>query len=344
MRLCPKFAIIQIASFCFALACLRQLPLSAAEPSGSSNQILCRIQGQTLSQLDLEKKMSFFFAENFPHLIDNDEARREFYITQWRPVLKEMLDQKLMLADAKDRGISVSSGEVNEELQRRFGPNVPQTLDKLDMRYEDATRWTEDSLLGQRMFWWFVQSKAISEVTPKEIRSAYRSFLKEHPAYTLLTYQVISFEGDDAEKHAHAFLDKAQSRVMCPEKMLAKWGDELALKAHISKPYETRSLDLSSNLHGLLLALDPGEYSPLFHTDARKDKTASPPRTKLLYLIQKQEHPSPSFEETATSLKEALVQKEVARLANIYFTSLREKYTLDPEEVVRGLSLYDTIR
>ena len=69
--------------------------------------------------------------------------------------MMEMIDGELILADAADKEIKLTDGEVREEIERRFGPSVSVTLDKIGLTQEEAWRLVKNEMIVQRMNWWF---------------------------------------------------------------------------------------------------------------------------------------------------------------------------------------------
>ena len=61
-------------------------------------------------------------------------------------MLMEMIDHQLILADATDKEIKISSGEVREEMEFRFGPNIMLTLDNIGLTYDDTWKMSWNSL------------------------------------------------------------------------------------------------------------------------------------------------------------------------------------------------------
>src|SRR5579872_3060389 len=93
------------------------------------NTILAKVNGTTISMMDVKKKMDILFHQNYPQLADSNQARFQFYEVSWRHVLMEMIDHELILADAAEKEVKLTDGEVREEMEARFGPNVMLTLD-----------------------------------------------------------------------------------------------------------------------------------------------------------------------------------------------------------------------
>src|SRR3990167_11079476 len=101
-------------------------PLSnfGAEPKiAVQNSILTKVNGKTISMMDVKKKMDMAFHQNYPHLTHSNPARVQFYEVAWKKTLMDMIDNELILSDATDKEIKLTDGEVREALEERFAPN-----------------------------------------------------------------------------------------------------------------------------------------------------------------------------------------------------------------------------
>lgn len=143
------------------------------------NAILAKINDEPISVLDVKKRLDMVFYRSYPHLVGSTQARLQFYQTQWRAALIEMIDQQLMLADAEEKKVPLSDGEIREEMESRFGPNIMLTLDKMGLGYEETWKMVKNDLIVQRMSWWFIHAKAMSQVTPQDIRASFHLYLKK---------------------------------------------------------------------------------------------------------------------------------------------------------------------
>lgn len=103
--------------------------------------------------------MDMVLHQNYPQHAESVPARFQFYTSSWRSVFMEMVDMELILADAKDKEIKLTDGDVREEIENRFGPNVLQTLDGLRLSYDDAWKMIKNDLLMQRMVWFLFSRK-----------------------------------------------------------------------------------------------------------------------------------------------------------------------------------------
>ena len=98
-----------------------------------NNRILAVVNGKPLSVYDVMKKMDVHFYRQFPEYASSAEARHQFYQAQWKNMLRDLVDKELILADAESAKVEVSAGDVRQEMENMFGPNIIANLDKLGM-------------------------------------------------------------------------------------------------------------------------------------------------------------------------------------------------------------------
>ncbi len=297
------------------------------------NAILAKVNGTTISMMDVKKKMDMLFHQNYSHLADSNQARFQFYQVSWRHVLMELIDNELMMADSLEKEVKLSDGEVREEMEERFGPNVMKTLDKIGLTYEETWKMVRKEMLVRRMSWWFIQSKAMQSVTPQDIRQAYRFYLKENPAYNQWTYRVISIRADhpeeDLAQNVHQFLTQSgQSPELLGDKLKSFEKDTITIQ--LSTEYDATDKDLSEAHRTALASLKPGTYSEPSFQMSRVDRKAV---YRIFYLVRKEEHPASSFEAMAHQLQNELTQKAMVQESQNYLEKLRKHYGFDTAHI-----------
>lgn len=280
------------------------------------NKILVKVNENVISVMDVMKKMDMSFHQNYPQYADSTPARYQFYNASWRNVFREMVDAELILADAKDKGIKLTDGEVREEMESRFGPNIIRTLEGLRLSYDEAWKMVKNDMIMQRMLWFFVHSKALHKVSPGAIKKAYQEYLVQHPAYAELTYRVISVSGDPSEA-VRASAEGGLEALMQLEKV------------QVSNEYVAKEQDLSQTHRTILLSLSPGTYSSPISSVGRDGKTV----TRIFFLADKVDHLAPSFDELAPKLKNELMQQAVVQESELYLGKLRRHYGFDVERL-----------
>ncbi len=328
---------MKLKLFCLLTSiCLSANPLLNSGPDqkiGVQNAILAKVNGNTISMMDVKKKMDLAFHQNYPQFSGSSPARFQFYEASWKQVLRDMIDHELIISDATDKEIKLSDGEVREVMEERFGPNVTQTLDRIGLTYDETWKMVRNELIVQRMSWWFIQSKAINNVTPQDIRQAYRLYLEENPAYSEWKYHVLSIRADEkndslAEEIYNALVQEGKSPLDLKD--LLKNFEAPGVSVSISNEFNTKSQDLSDIHRTALENLSEGSYSKPQVSLSRVDKKAV---YRIFYLVDKMDFPAPAFEAISQQLKGGLIQQAIAKESEGYLGKLRKFYGFDDQAI-----------
>ena len=296
---------------------------------GVQNSILAKVNGTSISMVDVKKKMDLLFHQNYPQLAQSSQAKYQFYEASWRHVLMEMIDNELILADAADKEIKLTDGEIREEIESRFGPNVMSTLEKVGVSYDDAWKMVKNELVVRRMTWWFIHSKAYAKVTPQEIKQAYRDHLEKNPAYVDWKYRVITLKGESVAALADELYGKIVQSQHSPEQLQSVFdafqAEHPSVSLQLSSEFAAKNADVSDAHRRSLEKLQPFEYSQPVVQKSRDQQEV----VRLFYLAGKTDHPAASFEEMSPLLKNELLQKSVGEIAENYIGKLRKHYRFD---------------
>jgi hypothetical protein len=246
-----------------------------------------------------------------------------------------MIDNELILADAADKEVKVTDAEIHEELERRFGPQVALTLDQLGVTREEAWKIVKDDLIVQRMNWWFIHSKAVSAVSPQDIRQAYRGYLQEHPAFVEWKYRVLTIRGENPDQVAKSLHSQISGQT--PEKiasLIETWTKQYpGASITWSTEYSAAETALSESHRSALSLLQPGSYgSPILQKGRDKQDVC-----RVFYLQEKTDHPAPSFEEMTPFLKNQLLQKNSAVIGEAYLNKLRSHYRFNDSHLKEAI-------
>lgn len=289
------------------------------------NSILAKVNGTTISMMDVKKQMDLLFHHHYSHLSESSQARFQFYEASWRRVLMELIDNELILSDAADKEIKLSDGEVREEMETRFGPSVLSTLDKIGLTYEEAWKMVRNEMIVRRMSWWFIQSRAIQAVTPQEIRRAYHSYIDEHPPYQEISYRIVSIRSGDPEIQAAKIYQVLAESGETPDALAEKLR-EIEPSVQISSVFTASDREISEAHKTALSPLLAGTYSaPVLQKSRSDNQTVA----RIFYLIEKKDHPAPAFQDLSSSLREQLIQQAAVKESQTYVTKLRKHYGFD---------------
>ncbi len=315
-------------------------PPTAQEEPGELvvyNRILAKVNGKTISIVDLMKKMDLFIQKYYPHLADSKIARYQFYSSQWRDYLSQMIDNELMIADAEKLEVKVTDAEVREEILSRFGPNIMPALDPLGLSYEEARQMIHDEMIVQRMMWFRVNSKAISSVNSQDVKEAYKQFCEKNPELEEWHYQVLSVRSSDksaGEALASRAFELLQSKLeftALPEHL--KPADETTTIT-ISPDIDADEKNISSSHKEVLKTLTAGSFSPPIPQVSRVDNSVV---HRIFYLKKHSRKEVPPFEKMAEKLKDQLLQAASTKENSHYISKLRKRLGYDEKHMTETL-------
>jgi len=306
-----------------------------------NNRILAKVNGKTISVIDVMKKMDIHLNQNYPHLANSKIAHFQFYNSQWRNTLAQMIDSELMMADAEHLEMKVKDAEVREEILQRFGPNVIPTLDKLGMTYEEARKMVHSEMIVQRMQWYRVNSKALQKVNPQDIKEAYKDYCEKNPSLEEWHYQVLSIRSEkpalseqiaklafeSLKNHGIAFAAVADHLKQDPA------FDPSAIVT-ISPEYSVNEKTISQAHKEALFSLAVGAYSEPMAQISRADGSMV---YRIFLLKEHSKVPVPLFETLAEKLREDLTQKAFTQENSQYISKLRERLGYDEKHMTESL-------
>jgi hypothetical protein len=226
-----------------------------------NNRIVAKVNDKTISVLDIMKKMDVYISRYYPQYSDNIQAKHQYFTTHWKDVLVQMIDGELMLLDAEKIQLKISDSDVREALLERFGPNVMSSLDKLQLSYEEAKMIYTD-LIVERMSWYRINSKALQNVNPNDVKIAYADYLKKNPPQEQWDYQVVSIRAKDESigqkivKEAHSLFDSTKHSLNeVIEQVKASIPESAEVTISVSEDFTTTSRTISESHKQVLMNL-----------------------------------------------------------------------------------------
>jgi hypothetical protein len=302
------------------------------------NRILAKVNGKTISVIDLVKKMDLFLQKHYPHLANSQLTRYQFFSTQWKDFLMQIIDQELMIADAEILEVKVSDAEVREEALNRFGPNVMPALDKLGLTYDEARKIIHDEMLVQRMIWFRVNSKAIHKVNSLDVKEAYKQFCEKNPELEEWQYQVLSIRSPHKEvsenlaKRAFELLQSNLELANVPDLLKTSQTDTVSIT--LSPETQANERSISTSHKEVLKTLKENTFSLPIAQVSRVDNSTV---YRIFHLKKHSNKEILPFEKMAEQLKEQLLQ-EASNKENVqYMIKLRERLSYDEKQMVETL-------
>ncbi|MBS0623224.1 MAG: peptidyl-prolyl cis-trans isomerase [Verrucomicrobia bacterium] len=314
-----------LLAFCLASTSLIALPSSDFPVNGYpdrlevNNRVLIKVNGVPISIIDVVRKMDLVFFQQYPQFANQTPLRYQFYQENWRNFLQVAIDDQLILADAKEKKIEVSDGEIREHLEQSLGPDIVFSIESLGLTFDEAWDLVKTDLTVQRMKGMMVHARAFADLQPKAVRARYEKMLVDHPPECHWLYKVISFKADNEEaslqvaQRAHQLL--TQQRVAL--EVLGQNLTDTALS--ISDSYSRSAKEISQAHRSVLEGMKQGNYSePVLRKGV----------AYIFYLEEFKNAQPPSFAQSASEIKKELLQEYFVRYDHEYKERLRKRYGL----------------
>jgi len=298
--------------------------LRAEETSGKTiavdNRVLAAVRGQVITVVDVMKKLDMLFYQQFPQYRGSTEAKFEFYKSNWKRVFEDLVDRQLVLAWAEERKYHVSNGELREELEQMFGPNVMMNLYEAGLSVYEVQEMMRADLLMRRIVGYCVRMPVMASITPEVIRVEYERQLEEAKKRTVWVWKSVTIrskEGDCPKAVAEKIA--SQLATVLPEKVQAPEGVEVVS----SQTFHSKNQELSDSLQESFQHLSIGQYSEPVEFIGR----SSSAKSWRCYCVEQKDHEMlPSLSELEGVLREHIAAPEVEEKSREFFADLRRQY------------------
>lgn len=303
-----------------------------------NNIVLTKINGETISVVDIKKRLDVLFFKNFSKYAESIPARYQFYKASWKHVLDEVINAELMIADSAKKEVKLSDGQIREEMEQRFGPNIMVTLEKLGLSYDEAWKMVKKDLIVKSMSWYFINSKAVSAVTPDKIRQAYKEYCLKNPSTEEWQYRIISIALPLSAQDGPAIAEQVKV-VLAANDFDSKIKELEKAKncsIQITPFYTLNSKEISEKHKSIIANLKQGEYSQPIIQESKEKRSY-----RLFQLKEYNKKDPPTFESIATKLKEDMLQEEAGAIAQRYFDKLRQQQGFDEKELKATLGDFE---
>lgn len=295
-----------------------------------NNRILAKVNGKAISVFDVMKKMDMLFYRQFPEYTTSAQARFQFYQVSWKRVLQDLIDKELIMADAEESKMQVSGGDVRQELESMFGPNVHASLDRAGVTFEEAYKMIHSDIVLKRMLYLRANVKALRQVTPQVIRNAYEEYAKANIIPATWTYTVISIRdkdptiGAEAAHQAHKLLAEDHQTIATMQKNMKylAWVAQTT-NINVSEELTHNENEVSPQYKEILTNLAEGSYS---QPQAHKSRQDGSIVFRIFYLKEKNPGGAVPFDEVANELKDKLLDEYSGKETQLYLKKLRKHF------------------
>lgn len=304
-----------------------------------NNRILANINGSPISVMDVMKKMDMVFYKQYPQYASSPEARFQFYYANWRPFLKEIIHNELIYSDAKEKKLPLSDGEIREELEKLFGPNVVFNIDKAGLTFEEVWQMIERELSVRRMFQYRVMSKALNQITPDTLREAYTVFAEKNKRPAEWRYKFLTVKSDDletsqqvAEEMYSVLLNKGIDAL--ENRLADSLIEDSSVSLQLSEEFYRTEKDIAASHKEILASLPEGGVSkPIQQLSRSNNQTLY----RIFYLIKETKSDVLSFSELQDQIYDEMFNKAIDRYSEEYLSNLRRRFGVDEDAIFSSI-------
>lgn len=300
-----------------------------------NNRVLAYVNSQAITVVDVMKKMDMYFLKQFPEYTSSPQARFQYYQINWRHILQELIDKELILSDAKENKIPLTQGEVRQEMENLFGPNIIANLDKIGLSFDEAFKIIHGDQLLRRTMMVRVNSKAMRSVTPQVIRDAYNEYAAKNMKQEAWNYQVVTVRNQDLTAGAETahLIHKLLTEDNVPINELQKKIKTFALgksTVGISDPIYHTEADMAEHIKTTLKDMETGAISNPIAQKSRTDKSTV---FRILVLNEKVPAGAVPYSEIEIQIKNDLYDKAISKESEAYLKKLRAHYAISDDYI-----------
>lgn len=296
-----------------------------------NNRILAKVNGKPITLVDTMKKMDILFYRDYPQYTSSVKARFQYYQANWKSILSDLIEKELIIGDADENKLPLNNGDVRQEMEDLFGPNIIANLDRAGLSFDEAFKIVQGDIKLKRMVYVRVNNPAMRRVSPKVVRAAYEDFAKENILPPSWEYQTISIRGEDSARGAivadHVYqllkektplkdiVNRLKDHNLLPEK----------IQVNISEKYKQTEKEMSEANKKIVSNLKEGEFtSPI----AQKSKASKSTVYRLFYLERYDQGGPVPFHEVENKLKDYLIGEEIKKEMDAYLSRLKKHFDL----------------
>lgn len=297
--------------------------------------ILAKVNGKAISVVDVMKKLDMIFYRQFPEYANSIEARHKFYQVNWKDALSQLIDKELVLADAAETKMEISSGDIRQEMETMFGPNVIENLHDAGLTYDEAYKMISEEITIRRTVGFRVTSKTMRRLTPQALKDAYEEYAKNNIRSNQWIYNVVSVRdkntknGSETISKIHAFLVKEDLPLSKLSEKIKSANFPASSTVNVSEEFKHNDLEISDEYKEIVSKLQPGHYSDPISQKSRRDTSTI---YRIFYLKEVIPGGVIPFNEVEKALKDRLFDKFMSEETEIYFTNLRKHFDVQESE------------
>lgn len=301
-----------------------------------NNRILAKVNGKGISVIDVMKKLDMVFYKSFPEYAEIVPARHQFYTMHWKDVLKQLVEKELILVDVEELKLPVSNGDVRQEMESLFGPDMIENLDKAGLSFEEAFKMVKGDIAIRRMMMAKVNSKALRAVTPQAVQTAYEEYAKNNIRSNEWIYYVISVR-DPEDKDGQASINTIY-KILAEDKVpldqfiekFKETGVGKKSAINVSQEFRHNDLEVSEIYKDTLFKMEPGTFSKPISQVSRRDKSQV---WRVFYLKQVIQGGMIPFSEVDDQIRDNLLEAAIDKETDLYLAKLKTQYSVEEADI-----------
>ena len=209
-------------------------------------------------------------------------------------------------------------------MEVRFGPEIITNLEKVGVTFDEAWQIVRSDLILRKMLLFRVNSKAVRQVAPRDIREAYEKNAKEYVHLKKWRYQVVTIRGEEEKEIADRSYQLLREGVLLDElKGTVEKEREEPLRLHVSEEYDHDENAVSTAYKDILVQLKIEEYSEPI---AQKSRVDSSTVYRIFYLKEFTPGGVVPLQQVEGKIKEKLIGQAIDRETEAYLKRLRHYY------------------
>lgn len=301
-----------------------------------NNRVLACVNAKAITVVDVMKKMDMVFLKHFPEYTSSPHARIQYYQINWKPTLQELIDKELILADALENKVPLTAGDVRQEMESLFGPNIIANLDKIGLSFDEAFKIVQGDLLLRRTMMIRVNSKAMRTVTPQIIREAYNEFAAKNVKEAAWRYRVLTIRNSDptsgAESANLAYRLLTEDNIepnALSKKLKSLHAEDKSSFSLSDSLYHTEN-EMADLIKSTIKEMEAGSISMPIAQKSRADKSTL---FRIMILDEKIPAGAVPYSEMETQIKNDLYEKAIGRESDLYLKKLRAHYAISEDYI-----------
>lgn len=292
----------------------------------ADRRMLVRVRNSTLTITDVMRKMDLIFYQQFPHLRSMPKERLKFYETNWRRVLQDLVDRKLIMIFAEENHFEVPHGDVREEMEAIFGPNVLLALYDAKVPFEDAYDMVRQEIMMRRIVSFYVKGAVLASLTPQKVKERYREKYEQTLPQEKIVWHILSLK-TPAEIDSKALMEKIVSSLNEGASTFEKEKETVPENCELilSPLFVTESAQVSPAIKPILDGLETNRWSAPLPAKEMKNGVA---KWNAYLVKERKEGEKIPFSNVEDAIREEMAGPLLEEKRVAFMNDLAQKYDL----------------